>query len=119
METMDGFSHPLLSYRLGLPHEYQAFLDSLKALTYKLVIQRAAIKQLERRGRRVVEALYDELASDPEKLIPYSVWSSLDAQDTEARRVCDSSAGMTDGLAEKIYHRLFTPGVGSSRDELQ
>jgi hypothetical protein len=28
-------------------------------------------------------------------------------------------AGMTDGFAEKIYHRLFTPGVGSSRDELQ
>jgi dGTPase len=119
MEKMDGFSHPLLCYRLELPHEYQSFLDSLKALIYKLVIQRAAVKQLERRGCRVVEALYDELASDPEKLIPHSAWSSLDAQDTEARRVCDYIAGMTDGLAEKIYHRLFTPGVGSSRDELQ
>ena len=83
------------------------------------MIQRAAVKQLERRGRRVVEALYDELASDPEKLIPYLAWSSLDVKDTEVRRVCDYIAGMTDGLAEKIYHRLFTPGVGSSRDELQ
>jgi dGTPase len=119
MEVVDGFSHPLLCHRVRLPHEHQSFLDSLKVLTYKLVIQRAAVKQLERRGRRVVEALYDELASDPEKLIPYSTWSILDDQDTEARRVCDYVAGMTDGFAKKIYHRLFTPGVGSSRDELQ
>ena len=119
VEMVEGFSHPLLCYRLGLPQEHQSFLNSLKALTYKLVIQRAAVKQLERRGRRVVEALYDELASDPEKLIPYSAWSILDDQDTQARRVCDYIASMTDGFAEKIYHRLFTPGVGSSRDELQ
>jgi dGTPase len=30
MEKMDGFGHPLLCYRLRLPHEYQSFLDSLK-----------------------------------------------------------------------------------------
>lgn len=78
-----------------------------------------AVKQLEQRGRRVVQALYDELASDPEKLIPCSAWRSLDDKDPGARRVCDYAASMTDGFADKMYHRLFTPGVGSSRDELQ
>jgi len=27
-------------------------------------------------------------------------------------------ADMTDPCAERIYHRLFTPGMGSSSDEL-
>jgi dGTPase len=42
----------------------------------------------------------------------------MDQSDSEERRVCDYIAGMTDSFAAKIYHRLFTPGIGSSRDEL-
>ncbi|MFV9691888.1 MAG: hypothetical protein ACNY01_13120 [Desulfobacteria bacterium] len=45
-------------------------------------------------------------------------WNEMDQIDTNERRVCDYIAGMTDSFAEKIYHRLFTPGIGSSRDEL-
>ena len=45
-------------------------------------------------------------------------WNSFDADHSIERRVCDYIAGMTDPYAERIYHRLFTPGMGSSRDEL-
>lgn len=42
----------------------------------------------------------------------------LDIDDLPQRRVSDYIAGMTDSYASKIYHRLFTPGIGSTRDEL-
>ncbi|MEM7530531.1 MAG: hypothetical protein AAF416_23375 [Pseudomonadota bacterium] len=34
------------------------------------------------------------------------------------RLVCGYIAGMTDSYAEKVYHRLFTPGYGSSGVEI-
>ena len=93
-------------------------LDALKDLTYQLVIERPPIQQLERRGRRIVEHLFDELSSNPARLIRKEAWDSLDPADPVARRVCDYVAGMTDPYAEKIYRRLFLPGFGSSRDEI-
>jgi dGTPase len=68
---------------------------------------------------RTYVSLYCELSSRPESLIPTDAWESLDAGDTKERHVCDYIAGMTDPYAEKIYHRLFTPGIGTSRDEFQ
>lgn len=113
-----GFSHPLLRYRVVLPSLAGKLLNVLKALTLDLVIQRAEVQQLERRGQRIVEKLFEELSSDPKQLIPKEAWGSLDQSDTEERRVCDYIAGMTDRYAERIYQRLFIPGFGSSRDEL-
>lgn len=102
-----------------LDAEIAAFLKGLKAITIELVAQRAAVRQLERRGQRVVKAIFDEILSDPEGLVPASSWRELDPSDTVERRVCDWVAGMTDPYAERIFHRLFTPGFGSSADELR
>ncbi len=112
------FSHPLLRYRLALTPKLSNFLLGLKKMTYKLVINRAEIQQLERRGRRIVGGLFHEMVRHPEQLIPDESWKSLDEADSRERRVCDYIAGMTDPFAEKIYQRLFLPGFGSSRDEL-
>jgi dGTPase len=112
------FSHPLLRYRAKLAGPVGMLLDGLKSLTYRLVIQRAEVQHLERRGQRIVEGLFDELAADPRRFIPTDAWASLDGRDSKERRVCDYIAGMTDPYAEKIYRRLFVPGFGSSRDEL-
>jgi dGTPase len=90
----------------------------LKKVTYDLVIQHAKIQQLERRGKRIVEGLFDEFIEDPEKLIPEDAWRSLVQSDPVNRKVCDYIAGMTDNYAERIYRRLFIPGFGSSRDDL-
>jgi dGTPase len=112
------FAHPLLHYSVGFDEAIDALLKALKALTYDLVVQRAEVQQLERRGQRIVKELFAELSAKPQKLIPKAAWESLDGNDSVHRRVCDYIAGMTDPYAERIYHRLFTPGVGSSRDEL-
>lgn len=117
LETRD-FSHPLLRFRISFDQPIAALLGALKNLTYDLVVQRAEVQQLERRGQRIVAGLFDELSERWEKLIPKAAWDSLDPKDDVQRRVCDYIAGMTDPYAERIYHRLYTPGVGSSRDEL-
>jgi dGTPase len=116
--TKPEFDHPLLRHRIGFDRPIEALLKALKDLTYQLVVQRAEVQQLERGGQRIVTKLFDELFSSPERLIPRAAWDSLQANDSAQRRVCDYIAGMTDPYAERIYQHLFTPGVGSSRDEL-
>jgi dGTPase len=111
------FSHPLLKYRLRTNHTYEAFIDYLKKeITFKLVVARPAVQMLEKKGQRLITCLFREYKKDPEALIPN--WETFQPEETPERRICDYIAGMTDAYAEKIYHRMFTPGVGSSRDEL-
>lgn len=113
-----GFDHPLLKYRVEVDESLQSLLKCLKRMAYDLVVKHAEIQQLERRGQRIVGHIFDEIADDPKSLIPKGAWADLDSSDTESRRVCDYVAGMTDRYAERIYQRLFIPGIGSSRDEL-
>ncbi|MDE0034954.1 MAG: anti-phage deoxyguanosine triphosphatase [Deltaproteobacteria bacterium] len=114
----EGYSHPLLKYYIGFERPVADLLKGLKELAYKLVIERPEVQQLERRGQRIVEDLFDEIVKAPTQLVPKTAWETLDEGDTKARRVCDYIAGMTDHYAEKIYGRLFIPGEGSSQDEL-
>ena len=121
VEYEDGFEHPLLRLRVGWDEPVRAFLEGLKQLAYDLVIERAEIQQLEVRGQRVVDCLFGEFIKAPEKLMPRTTWEYYEKHasgDDNERRVCDYIAGMTDPYANRIYHRLFTPGMGSSRDEL-
>ncbi|HZH28631.1 MAG TPA: anti-phage deoxyguanosine triphosphatase [Azospirillaceae bacterium] len=113
-----AFDHPLLRYRACFDAPIAALLKQLKQLTYDLVVQRAEVQQLEHRGQRIVERLFDALLEDPERLIPMQTWTFLNPGDSRERRVCDYIAGMTDPFAERIYKRLFIPGTGSSHDEL-
>ena len=112
------YSHPLLKFHIGFDKPIAELLKGLKDLTYALVIQRAEVQQLERRGQRIIDALFEEFVKAPSQLIPKSTWEAFDERDTVARRVCDYIAGMTDHYAERIYGRLFIPGEGSSHDEL-
>lgn len=121
IEYREGFEHPLLRMRVGWEEPVSAFLEALKRLAYELVIEQAEVQQLERRGQRVVDHLFAEFISAPDRLIPRATWEYYEkyaANDSVERRVCDYIAGMTDLYANRIYHRLFTPGHGSSRDEL-
>lgn len=113
----NSFAHPLLRYRLSISKKLQQLTDFLRdEVTYGMVVGKPEIQMLERKGQRVITQLFDEFISEPKSLIPN--WNEMDQIDTNERRVCDYIAGMTDSFAEKIYHRLFTPGIGSSRDEL-
>jgi dGTPase len=112
-----SFEHPLLNNRVGFPKDVEVLLKSLKKATFRLVIRQAEVQQLERRGKWIIEQLFDAFMAQPE-LIPEDAWNSLEPGDTDIRRVCDYVAGMTDSFAERIYRRMFVPGFGSSRDDL-
>ncbi|MCF2904646.1 dGTPase [Octadecabacter sp. CECT 8868] len=118
IETAGEFEHPLLRFNAVLPDEHFRLLKMIKKLAYKLVIKKAELQQLERRGQMVVSRLFEVLSSNPEALIPEGSWSDGCVDATRERRVCDYVAGMTDAYAEKLYKRLFHPGFGSSGDEL-
>ena len=114
------FEHPLLKYNACHDDEIKKFIQGLKKLSYDLVIKDAHIKQLESRGAHIITKLFYALKADPKNLIPKNTWKDLnvDPPPCEERKICDFIAGMTDAYAEKIYNRLFTPGYGSSADEL-
>jgi dGTPase len=114
----DALEHPLLRYNASLPKDHEDLLKALKNLSLKLVIRKAEVQQLERRGQFVVSQIFDALVSDPEALVPQSSWEDGCIDSSKERRVCDYVAGMTDSYAEKLYKRLFQPGFGSSGDEL-
>lgn len=117
MREYKEFDHPLLRYRLQTNRKLANFIQFLKKdLTFKLVVGQPSVQMLERKGKRLIAKLFDEYMTAPEALIPG--WENFQPEESTKRRVCDHIAGMTDAYAEKIYHRMFTPGIGSSRDEL-
>jgi dGTPase len=118
IEFDEMFEHPLLRFSVAFPSEFRELLRTLKQAAYHLVVKQAPVQQLERRGQRIVGLLYQALIVDPKCVIPTGAWTSLGSEDSEARKVCDYIAGMTDPYAEKIYRRLYVPGFGSSTDEL-
>jgi dGTPase len=112
------YEHPLLRFNATLPELHEKLLKALKGLAYELVIRKAKVQQLERRGQMVVAQLFDTLLSNPESLVPQASWQDGCTESTTERRVCDYVSGMTDSYAERLYKRLFNPGFGSSGDEL-
>jgi dGTPase len=113
-----SYEHALLRFSARLPEPHAKLLKALKGLAYELVIRKAKVQQLERRGQMVVAQLFETLLSAPEHLIPQSSWQDGCRESSTERRVCDYVAGMTDSYAERLYKRLFSPGFGSSGDEL-
>ncbi|WP_215751869.1 anti-phage deoxyguanosine triphosphatase [Gluconobacter sp. P5E10] len=113
-----SYIHPLLRFNATLPDPHKKLLKSLKGLAYELIIRKAEVQQLERRGQMIVKRLFETLQSDPKSLIPQASWEDGCIESSEKRRVCDYIAGMTDSYAERLYKRLFSPGFGSSGDEL-
>jgi dGTPase len=97
--------------------ELKGITDFLRDdLTYGMVVAKPEVQMLERKGQHIISALYDEFVQDPIKLIPK--WEDMDKTVSDERNICDYIAGMTDAFAAKIWHRFFTPGIGSSSDEL-
>ena len=118
ISTRGSFGHPLLRYRAALPEMHRDLLDGLRNMSFDLVINKAPVRQLERRGMRIVSDVFRALQDDPEQLVPPGSWDDGDLSATADRRICDYVAGMTDSYAERVYRRLFVPGFGSSSDEL-
>jgi len=96
-----------------------------KRIAFEIVFLSTRVKQLEYKGDRMLEQLFEALlenyttAAKPSRLVSTKLESRLAKAETEiekARLLCDYLAGMTDSFAIKTYRRLFDPGYGSIVD---
>lgn len=118
MVCITDFEHPLLSQRVDISPESRHLLDSLQSLVAQEVILRSSVQQLEYKGRRAVEAVFDAYASDPFRLLPEGTRRLFEKADHPRRVVCDHIAAMTDDALIKTYERLFVVRSGSPFDLL-
>ncbi|MDQ8194977.1 dNTP triphosphohydrolase [Coraliomargarita sp. SDUM461004] len=94
-----------------------------KSIALDLIFKSTQLQQIEFKGGYILERLFSALCehcADPTSkglnLLPASVQSLLDHEATAAgryRRLCDYTAGLTDGLAVRTYKRLFDADFGS------
>ena len=98
--------------------------DFYKRLSQKLVFDHSQLHQLERKGRVILEGIFEAfsesyLSQSGLRIMPESFDRIIRlTQDRRARArvLCDYIAGMTDGFAIRTYKRLFDPGFGSILD---
>nr|KZB03435.1 dGTPase [Rhizobium leguminosarum] len=116
IDTDTEFEDPLLRYKATLPTAQRRFLDALKTAVERKVIRSPSVQHLEFKGQGMVVAVFEALMSDPEALLPSSVFRAYSADANPMRVICDHVAGMTDMALMKTYERLFSPRMGSVFD---
>jgi dGTPase len=115
-------------YRLSLVIDPAVRLeaDLYKKLSQDLVFDHSQLHQLERKGRVILEGIFNALCESylttgdsSLRLLPESfdhVVRRQESPEAKARILCDYVAGMTDGFAVRTHKRLFDPGFGSILD---
>ncbi|MGM4913212.1 hypothetical protein [Rhizobium sp. 768_B6_N1_8] len=76
VETDPSFEDPLLRYRVSLPEPQRHFLDALKDAVARKVIRSPSVQHLEFKGQSKVVPVFEVLMSDPECLLPSSVFKA-------------------------------------------
>jgi dGTPase len=94
-----------------------------KSIALDLIFKSTPLQQIEFKGGHILERLFSALCEhcvEPESkglnLLPASVKELLGHESEPRgryRRLCDHTAGLTDGLAVRTYKRLFDPDFGS------
>ncbi|MGI4880841.1 MAG: anti-phage deoxyguanosine triphosphatase [Janthinobacterium lividum] len=115
------FSEPLLRYRVASTPSAKILLNGLKKAVRDEVIYSAGVQQLEFKGQAMVVAVFEALASDPDRLLPKierAKYLNAASPQDGMRTICDHIAGMTDGYLLRMYERLFSPGSGSVFDRI-
>jgi dGTPase len=94
-----------------------------KSIALDLIFKSTPLQQIEFKGGHILERLFSALCehcAEPERkglnLLPASVQELLEHESEPRgryRRLCDHTAGLTDGLAVRTYKRLFDPDFGS------
>ena len=121
------FNHPLLRLYVRAAKPASQLMELLRTCVYNMVIDNPVQQRIERRGRRIIGRLFRELLSAYKQLIPKESLHHLQRHPPHDARqdlliphrlVCDYVASMSDSYLDKSYNLLFTPGYGTSRDEL-
>jgi dGTPase len=115
------FSDPLLRYNAAFPEEQTKVLKILKKFVREQVIMRPQVQTLEYKGQQIVLKLFEVLYENPKRLLPRNTFETYDKANGEQekmRSISDFISGMTDPYATKLFHRLFSPDIGSIYDRI-
>lgn len=112
-----GFTEPLLRYQATIEAPYDELLEILKQFVLKYVVRKPEIQMLEYKGQQIVMELFEALASDPLRLLPFNTqerWQAAQQHGGNSLRViADYIAGMTDEFAARLHQQLFSPRAAS------
>ena len=114
----DEFAHPLLAYQATLNSPAAEVLALLKGFVFDHVIKTPQLQAFEFRGQRMILKLFDVLDENPLRLLPKDHQQLYQSSNNPTRVVCDYIASLTDGQATKLYHKLFSPSMGSIFERL-
>lgn len=112
------FETPLLKYQVKMSDEAKSLLKLLKTFVFKNVIKRPEVQTLEYKGQQMVLSLFEVLQENPKRLLPVSTYKKYQHSMNKKRVICDYISGMTDSYATKLYHKLFSPDIGSIFDRM-
>lgn len=94
---------------IGPGPEMQRLKAELEAFLRERVYRHHRVQRMATKGRRLVQALFEELNRLPQ-LLPERYQQRMEAAGRE-RTVCDYLAGMTDRFAQEEFMRLFHPST--------
>ncbi|HDL8224340.1 TPA: dGTPase, partial [Yersinia enterocolitica] len=112
------FNTPLLRLNARLEDDSEAILKVLKEFVMDRVIQTPEVQVLEYKGQQIVLKIFEVLRENPNRLLPKNTLTLYKVSKDKDRVLCDYISGMTDNYATKLYHKLFTPDIGSIFDRL-
>jgi len=112
-------------YTLEVPEKFLEESGWFKRLARDVVFRSPPLQQLEFKGRRVLEGLFEALMDNYSgrrralRLVPQEVDQAVAAAGGDrarARLLCDYLAGMTDSFAVRVYRRLLDPSYNVIAD---
>ncbi len=113
------FEHPLLDYNVTLEDDQNIqALGIIKDFVIDNVIKQPEIQILDYKGQKIVIELFEVLSTNPTDLLPRSTLDQYEKAENKNRIICDYISGMTDAYASRLYHKIFTPNMGSVFDRL-
>jgi len=112
------FETPLLDLQANMSKDAFSTLEVLKSFVLKHVIERPEVQALEYKGQQMILRIFEVLKDNPKRLLPITAYEKYTKSDNPNRVVCDYVSGMTDSYATKLYHKLFSPEMGSIFDRM-
>ena len=110
------------AFTLNIESSVLAESQLYKRIALDLIFRSTQLQQIEFKGGHILDRLYSALyehciqASDGLDILPQGVQVLINEEHDEngrLRRLCDYTAGLTDGQAVRTYKRLFDADFGS------
>ena len=118
IKNQNKFETPLLDLQAVMSEDASKTLETLKEFVFKHVIKRPEVQTLEYKGQQMVLSLFEVLQDNPKRLLPLSTYEKYSESPNPKRVISDYISGMTDSYATKLYHKLFSPDMGSIFDRM-